>query len=88
MKLKGKYGTDVLLASCTRTIPVVTLSSMESELAAMAEVTRFVIGLKMVCDVVVGTVAPGDHTATFDDGVQTGLEVDAQSAIAAVRRAG
>ena len=88
IKLKGLI-TDVTLCSATRNIPVVTLSSMESELAGAAECTKVAINVQMLVNVLLGYVQPGDVNVNLEGvGVQMGLEMDALSAINAIIKAG
>ena len=81
--------TRVLLAWNSKGIPVVTLSSAESELAGAVVATKVLVWIKMLIDVLLGYVEPDDYTTgAFESGVTMKLFLDAKSTIQMIKKAG
>ena len=82
--LKGPR-TSILLESATKTLQVVTLSSMESEAATAQLAGKAGTRYKMLVDLILGVELP-DGESLYRLGVEMGLEMDALSAIHAIRK--
>ena len=85
--LKGPR-TSVLLAWGTKMIPVVTLSSMETEIVSAVNATKHGIHMKLVLDALLGTLMTKANAGVYDDineGMQSILEMDAEAAIKAIK---
>ena len=81
--------TRVLLAWNSKGIPVVTLSSAESELAGAVVCSKVLVWVKMLVDVLLGYVEPDDQTTgAFESGVLMKLFLDAKSTIQMILKAG
>ena len=71
-----------------KTICIVTLSSVETELGALQKVCKELVRLKMLVDLLLGLKAVSVDEDMSTRGVEVQVESDAASAIAAVKRAG
>ena len=88
--LKGTFGTSVLLTWATSRLPTVTLSSMESELAALQLGMKTAVVYQILLNLHLGCVCPVDEDLHAYDvlGAALKVETDSASAIAAITNAG